>query len=770
MDDIDNNDLSKSEITVPAHIVSYMNMVDLHGLSVEESKNVVNRYIANAEEINTEVFRFVTGRGNHPGRDGVSGKLYQEFPNWISEENHTKIASIAKKDGFYEVRMKASLKKGIFYNFLEKLDAKMSAKEIENIKNSAEKGNAQAQYKLGYCYLHGNGVEQNEKLAAEWYRKSAEQGYSPAQHALGGCYWQGQGVRQSDEEAIRLFKASAAQNNADALNQLGDIYTFGAGVEENVAEAFRCYQRAADLGLDLAKRKMAHAYMAGRGVDKNENKAFALYKEVADKGDSYSGYNTACCYLHGLGTEKNIPLAFKYAKQSADQHDPDAQYLLSGFYQMGIGTQLDYEKSLVYLKKAAANQQKHAVYQLACYPETLSNIDQYIKALIKAARLGQIIAQAKLLKFFSEDLLLENGMPKGERKIIYENFWRQPDKELFELARNEDKLLVADIYAVMKDLTKKQKAKVLRLFEQLGKEGCTEAYARLGYFYLDGVLVKSHSQKALDYFHKGAEMGASVCLCYLGYYYENKFKNLPQPDYAKALGYYQRAAEKGDANSHNQLGLYYQNGLGIKQDLNKAIEHFEEAAKLDDPENKDKKEKGLFCNSAFPYSTYNLGSLYWKLSEVSQSKERSEELRVIGLMWFLKSKESGHEKATEMINELDPKIVSYGESNVSNFWKAVKPEKEKDSNSSVGSLEKLNTITKKIGFDTNWKISKKDEAWCCIPADKISIVEKTDIKPFSIRKTTDGKSILLLEQVSKIALDEIIVKLQFQFERGLRLN
>ena len=43
-------------------------------------------------------------------------------------------------------------------------------------KLSAEQGNPDAQYSLGYCYESGKGVKQNIKEAKKWYTKAAKQG------------------------------------------------------------------------------------------------------------------------------------------------------------------------------------------------------------------------------------------------------------------------------------------------------------------------------------------------------------------------------------------------------------------------------------------------------------------------------------------------------------------------------------------------------------------------------------------------------------------
>ena len=49
-------------------------------------------------------------------------------------------------------------------------------KAVTLYRMAAEKGDSLAEYNLGWCYYEGKGVEQNDRLATEWYRKSAEHG------------------------------------------------------------------------------------------------------------------------------------------------------------------------------------------------------------------------------------------------------------------------------------------------------------------------------------------------------------------------------------------------------------------------------------------------------------------------------------------------------------------------------------------------------------------------------------------------------------------
>jgi uncharacterized protein len=54
----------------------------------------------------------------------------------------------------------------------------------EWITQSANEGNAAAQYNLGLRYRHGDGEPVNQEVGARWLRKAAAQKYSQAQLAL----------------------------------------------------------------------------------------------------------------------------------------------------------------------------------------------------------------------------------------------------------------------------------------------------------------------------------------------------------------------------------------------------------------------------------------------------------------------------------------------------------------------------------------------------------------------------------------------------------
>ena len=78
---------------------------------------------------------------------------------------------------------------------------------------AAEQGDSDAQSILGIMYDDGQGVVQDYKEAAKWYRLAAEQGDSDAQYNLGLLYFNGQGVVQDYKLAHMWLNIAATDGD-----------------------------------------------------------------------------------------------------------------------------------------------------------------------------------------------------------------------------------------------------------------------------------------------------------------------------------------------------------------------------------------------------------------------------------------------------------------------------------------------------------------------------------------------------------------------------
>lgn len=90
-------------------------------------------------------------------------------------------------------------------------------------KKGAEKGDAEAQYKLGLHYVDGRGVAKNYEEAFKWFKKSAKKGNANGQFELGYLYETGRGVEKDQKEATYWYKKAADQGNTHAAWRLDSV-------------------------------------------------------------------------------------------------------------------------------------------------------------------------------------------------------------------------------------------------------------------------------------------------------------------------------------------------------------------------------------------------------------------------------------------------------------------------------------------------------------------------------------------------------------------
>ncbi len=122
---------------------------------------------------------------------------------------------------------------------------------------AAEKGLAEAQERLGYCYRYGKSVEKNIQKAAAWSLKAAMQGNARAQTRMGIFYENGDGVEKDLEKAVKWYQKAAEQGQSTAQYRLGRCYQRGLGTERDEKEAVKWLQKAADSGVAEAVQELA---------------------------------------------------------------------------------------------------------------------------------------------------------------------------------------------------------------------------------------------------------------------------------------------------------------------------------------------------------------------------------------------------------------------------------------------------------------------------------------------------------------------------------
>ncbi len=225
-------------------------------------------------------------------------------------------------------------------------------KAFEWFKKSANGRNEQAQFNVGLMYHKGQGVEQSYEKAFEWYKKSADNGNAQAQLNVGVMYRKGEGVEQSDEKAFEWFKKSADNGNADAQFNVGVMYRKGEVVEQSDEEAFEWFKKSADNGNADAQFNVGVMYRKGEVVEQSDEEAFEWFKKSADNGNADAQFNVGLMYAKGQGVKQSDEEAFEWFKKCAEQGNATAQFIMGLMYNEGRGTGQNYEKAIAYYRQS----------------------------------------------------------------------------------------------------------------------------------------------------------------------------------------------------------------------------------------------------------------------------------------------------------------------------------------------------------------------------------------------------------------------------------
>ncbi len=290
---------------------------------------------------------------------------------------------------------------------------------LDNVKETAMSGDADAQYKLFLLYYKGAAVEQDYNEAAKWCKMSAENENLEAYSWMGYLYENGYGVEASYEEAVNWYKKGADLNDAESISRLATCYFLGNGVSQDNVKGLELSKKAAELGNVTAMRKTGIAYSSGYGTEVDFEEAVNWYRKAADGGDTIAMFNLGCCYSNGQGVAQNQNKAFECFLEAAKAGDVDSQLIVGTRYYYGEGVSIDYSKALEWFRKAAdQGNSESMIYMGECYEFGNGVYRDYEEAFSwysKAAELGSDWGTYKMGVFYYEGY----GVSQDKNRGIY---------------------------------------------------------------------------------------------------------------------------------------------------------------------------------------------------------------------------------------------------------------------------------------------------------------------------------------------------------------
>jgi hypothetical protein len=130
---------------------------------------------------------------------------------------------------------------------------------------------------------------------------------------------EGRGVTQDDRRAADLYRKACEGGDPTSCKLLGSAYALGKGVSQDFNQAVPFFRKACDGGNAAGCGNLGSAYAKGRGVRADPAYAFALYRKGCEGEDASSCYQVGYMYAHGKGVPTaNTSAAQRYFKKACD--------------------------------------------------------------------------------------------------------------------------------------------------------------------------------------------------------------------------------------------------------------------------------------------------------------------------------------------------------------------------------------------------------------------------------------------------------------------
>lgn len=235
---------------------------------------------------------------------------------------------------------------------------------IGKLKELAELGRADAAYRLGYLYWHGEGgLPVSPELSVKYLRIAVQMGDRDARYALALSLLElndSKSVAEGEQEleilaaggypgaalvlanrlmldtrrsrhkalAKKWYIRAAFQGNAIAYYNAGYLSLDPEAGEVNIEVVLDYLKKGYELGSGEAALLLGTIYKDGRGVDADTQLANEWYEHAAILGNADAQYNLSLAYFSGDGFDHDPVASYRWAKKASIQGQRDAESLI----------------------------------------------------------------------------------------------------------------------------------------------------------------------------------------------------------------------------------------------------------------------------------------------------------------------------------------------------------------------------------------------------------------------------------------------------------
>lgn len=238
-------------------------------------------------------------------------------------------------------------------------------------------------------------AQQTQRIDEKDLRDWADRGDADAQFELGLRMLTGEGLKKNLEEGVKSVEKAAKQKHLRAQHVLGTLYEDGVGVKKDLAKAAEWYRSSAELGFALSQHSLAAMYEEGKGVKKDVVKAAEWFKKAADQGNPPSQTAYASKLERGDGIDKSSAKAALWYLKAAQQDFVPAMTRLANLYYTGQGLPVDYRRAGAWYRRAARSEDPWASNNLAWFLATCpeDNLHNGESAVLLARRALKLVAE-----------------------------------------------------------------------------------------------------------------------------------------------------------------------------------------------------------------------------------------------------------------------------------------------------------------------------------------------------------------------------------------
>lgn len=363
---------------------------------------------------------------------------------------------------------------------------------------------------------------------------------------------------------INELKMKALKDDFDLIKENAENMWQGKGVKKDRPSSFSLWMKAYELNSqdNLVTRRIGSCFYYGHGVNEDDDSAFKYYMESALRDDAISQYFVAL-----ILERKNDASCIEWYDKATKNGDMDSAVNLGKIYLEGKLTSQDISKAEEYFsvvkdsKDASCMMDIMRIYYFGPNSNGMQDMNKSIYWCKSAAECGNTEAVRNLAVLYAESNL--------------------DDKEYYEflktLVSNGEALL--RLYKYYRD--SKNNNEALSYLNAAVNLAYSESYYEIGLVYFNGLCGQAiNKEKAIECWQIGCDKKDTSCMCMIGYGHLNG--ECVDQNINLAIQLFEEASELGSLTATRELGVMYFRGDKVEANYEKAYNYLSSVSEDDE--------------------------------------------------------------------------------------------------------------------------------------------------------------------------------------------